>query len=130
MQLSDGEWRVMNVVWGLSPITARQVLESLGDDTAWAYTTVKTMMSRLVEKGALATHKRANTSVYEPLVSRADARRSAVKSLLERAFDGAFGPMVQFLAADERLSGKDRDALRSLLEHAEADPADSGGENA
>lgn len=116
MQLSEAEWKIMNVVWSRSPASARDVLEELGSETAWAYTTVKTMLSRLVEKGALGAHKRANTSLYEPLVTRAEARRSAVKSLLNRAFDGAFGPLAQFLSEDEALSKKDRETLRTMLD--------------
>ena len=94
MHLSDTEWKAMSAIWRKHPATARDVLEQVEEETGWAYTTVKTILSRLVEKGALKVRMRANTSIYEPLVSREVARHSAVSSLLERAFDGAFGPMV------------------------------------
>ena len=116
MQLSEAEWKVMNCVWMRSPRSARDVLEELEDQTSWAYTTVKTMMTRLVEKGALSVRKRANTGLYEPRVTQTEARRSAVTNLLNRAFDGAFGPLLEFLTHDEKLSPKDRAALRRMLE--------------
>lgn len=116
MKLSDAEWTVINVVWERSPATARDVLERTEAETGWAYTTVKTLLSRLVEKGALRVRKRANTSLYEPLISRQDARRSALRALLDRAFDGTFGGLLQHLIADEKLSGKDRERLRSMLQ--------------
>ncbi len=115
MKLSDAEWTVINVVWERSVASARDVLEQTEAETGWAYTTVKTILSRLVEKGALRVRKRANTSLYEPLVSRKAARRSAVRSLLDRAFDGAFGGLLQHLVTDEKLSKKDREELKAML---------------
>ena len=124
MQLSDGEWKVMNAVWRRHPTSARGVLENLPGETSWAYTTVKTIMSRLVEKGVLKVRKRANTSIYEPLLTRNQARTSALKALVDRAFDGAVAPMMAFLVEDEQLSSRDRAQLQRLLDeelHEEAE---------
>lgn len=116
MSLTEAEWRVMRCVWKLGSASAREVLEALRDDTSWAYTTVKTLMSRLVAKGVLAERKRGKRAHYEPVLSQRDARHDAVASLLERAFDGGVGPLVHFLFRDEKLSRKDRAALRRLLD--------------
>ena len=121
MRLSDTEWKVMNVAWKKHPITAREVLEVVGEETGWAYTTAKTILSRLVTKRALATQMRANTSVYEPLITREEARRSEVSSLLNRAFDGALGPLMNFLMTREKLSEEDRAELRRLLDREKED---------
>jgi BlaI family transcriptional regulator, penicillinase repressor len=115
MRLSDAEWTVMNAVWQRSPASARDVLERVGAQTGWAYTTVKTMLERLAEKEALRARKQGNTSLYEPLVTREQARRSALRSLLDRAFDGALGSLLQHLVAEERLSRRDREKLARLL---------------
>ena len=72
---------VMNALWERSPANARDVLEHCEPETSWAYTTVKTLLARLVDKGALAERKRANTSLYEPLVSRTEARLCAFAAL-------------------------------------------------
>ena len=116
MQLSDGEWKVMTAVWKRHPTSARGVLENLPGETSWAYTTLKTIMSRLVEKGVLKVHKRANTSIYEPLLTRNQARASALKALVDRAFDGAVAPMMAFLVEDEQLSSGERAELQRLLD--------------
>ncbi len=115
MKLSDTEWTVMNEVWRRSPVSARDVLEAVEGETEWAYTTVKTILSRLVDKGALHVRKRANTSLFQPRISREKARRSAVKSLLEKAFDGTFGSLVQHMMTEERLSARDRKKLAAML---------------
>ena len=116
MKLTDSEWRLMNAAWANPPVSARDVLECVEGETGWAYTTVKTMLARLVDKGALSVRKRANTSLYTPIVSRDQARRSAVRSLLDNAFEGAFGPLVHHMVSAERLSAKERRKLRSMLE--------------
>jgi predicted transcriptional regulator len=122
VKLNDSEWQIMQVVWEHAPVSARDVLERVEAETAWAYSTVKTLLARLVEKGALSARKRANTSLYQPLIERADARREAVKSLVDRVFDGAFGSLLQHLVADEKLSKRDREKLSRLLKELDENP--------
>ena len=106
----------MNALWAHSPASARDVVAHLPKGNEWAYTTVKTMLDRLVEKGIVAVQKQANAGVYTPRLSREDARSSAVQSLVERAFDGAFGSLVQHFVKAERLSARERAALKALLD--------------
>ena len=108
----------MNVLWEHDRCTAREVLNSIADST-WAYTTVKTLLSRLVDKGALREEKQGNTSVYEAAVTRSRARGNALRALLDRAFDGAFAPLMAHLADHEKLSTKDRQRLQEILEQEE-----------
>lgn len=108
----------MNALWAHSPASARDVLAHLPKGTDWAYTTVKTMLDRLVEKGLVAVQKQANAGVYTPQVSQQDARSSAVRSLVERAFDGTFGTLVQHFVQAEKLSARERAELKALLDAA------------
>ena len=123
MRLSEAEWKVMRVVWRRRVVTVRDVLEDLKEETSWAYSTVKTLLSRLVEKEALTVRKRANVSQFEAVLSQQQARHSAIHSLLDKAFGGTFGSLVQHLVADEKLSVRDRRELRGLLEEVEEAPA-------
>ena len=115
MKLTEAEWRIMNVLWGRHPASARDVMESLAGEVDWAYTTVKTMLTRLVEKGVLEAEMRANTAYYTPLLERKDARRSALRGLLDTAFDGTFGTMMHFLVSNEELSEQEREELVKLF---------------
>ncbi len=115
MKLTEPEWLIMNVLWERHPAKARGVFERLPSTVNWAYTTVKTMLDRLVEKKAVRKSKRGNIGYYEPLLSRSQARRTAVSTLLDQAFDGAFGPMMHFLAEDEDMSAKQRKELIKIL---------------
>ena len=121
LKLSDAEWTVMRAVWARPPASARDVLERAAGETGWAYTTVKTLLARLVEKGALRMTMRGNVSLYEPRVTMRQARIAAVRALVDRAFDGTFGSLFQHLVAEEKLSPKDRAALARLIKDVEAD---------
>ena len=105
----------MGAVWQGSPCSARDVLDRVAGDTGWAYTTLKTLLQRLVDKRALAVRMRGNQSLYTPRIARAAAQKSAVRSLLARAFDGTFGALIQHLVTEQNLSAKDRARLRELL---------------
>ena len=120
MRLTDSEWQIMNALWERHPATAREISERLPDDNEWAYTTIKTMLTRLLGKRAVSERKRANTSVYEPLIERDDAQRSAVATLIENAFDGAVEPFLGFVA-NSTISPRQRRKLLEMLDHEGSD---------
>ncbi len=125
MKLSESEWQIMNALWAHHPATAREVAERLPEGVAWAYTTIKTMLARLVNKGAVSEVKRRNTSIYEPLVSQHKARRTALGRLLDQAFGGAVEPFLSFLAEDRGLSDSHRRELLKVLEQETESQGDS-----
>jgi len=120
MKLSEAEWQIMNALWKRHPATARDLSEYLPADTKWAYTTLKTMLTRLVTKKAVSERKRGNTSVYEPLISKTKARSKAVVSLVNQAFDGTLGPLMHFLLEEKKLSKKQRKELLEMLKDEES----------
>ena len=115
MKLTEPEWLIMNALWEKHPVKARDVVERLPSTVNWAYTTVKTMLDRLVEKKAVGKSKHGNIGLYEPLVSRRQARRTAMRIMLDQAFDGAFGHMMHFLVEDEKLSADQRKEFIKIL---------------
>lgn len=119
MKLTEAEWQIMNALWDDSPATARQIADRLPRDVKWAYTTIKTMLTRLADKKAVREAKQGNIALYEPILSRPEARRSALKSLANQAFDGAFGPLMHFLLEDQELSGKQKEEITQLLKEGE-----------
>jgi BlaI family penicillinase repressor len=116
MKLTEAEWQIMNALWHKHPATARDIMDRLPAGVRWAYTTIKTMLTRLVEKKAVGEVKQGNTSIYDPLVSQQKARLSAFRSLLDQAFDGAIGPLVHFLAEEKQLSAQEKEELMRVLE--------------
>ena len=117
MKLTQAEWQIMNALWEKHPATARQIMDRLPGDVKWAYTTLKTMLSRLVEKDAVSEEKQANTSIYEPLVSQRKARLSAFRLLLDQSFNGAMGPLMHFLLEEQKLNTKQKKELIEILQN-------------
>jgi BlaI family penicillinase repressor len=115
LKLSDAEWTVMQAVWAAAPASARDVLVRVGAKTGWAYTTVKTLLARLAEKGAVTVRMRGNVSLYEPRITKRQARVAALRALVDKAFDGTFGSLLQHLAVEEKLSKKDRAVLARMV---------------
>ena len=115
LELFDSEWAILQVVWKLEPCTAPTVQEALQKDKGWAYTTVKTLMDRMVKKGLLKTERIRNLYLYRSAVTRAQAQRSEILRAVKRAFDGALTPMMQFLIENEKLSDEDCRELERLI---------------
>ncbi len=116
MKLTEAEWQIMKALWANWPATTRQISERLPDEVNWAYTTIKTMLTRLANKKVVKETKKGNTAVYEPLLTQQTARQTALKSLANQAFDGAFGPLMHFLVEDQKLSDKQKKELLQTLE--------------
>lgn len=119
MKLTEAEWQIMKALWENWPATARQIADRLPEDINWAYTTIKTMLSRLVDKKAVKEAKKGNVGLYEPIVTRKNAQRIALKSLVNQAFDGAFGPLMHFLVEDQKLTDNQREELLEVLKEGE-----------
>lgn len=114
-QLTEAEWEIMKVVWEKEPCAAGTVQESLAVRRSRAYSTVKTTMDRMVEKGFLEIEKIRNLQLFKSRISEVDARRGEFRRMLKRAFDGALTPMMQFLIEHEGLSQEEASQLRMLV---------------
>jgi BlaI family penicillinase repressor len=115
MELFESEWAILQAVWEHEPCTAPTVQEALQKEKGWAYTTVKTMMDRMVKKGLLRTERIRKLYLYRSAITRAQAQRSEIMRTVKRAFDGALTPMMQFLIENEKLSDEEYRQLEQML---------------
>jgi len=115
VELTEAEWSIMKVVWDKQPCAAGTVQETLAKSKGWAYSTVKTTMDRMVEKGLLQIEKIRNIQLFRSCITEVDARRAEFRKMLKRAFDGALTPMMQFLIEHEGLSKEEASQLRKLV---------------
>ena len=122
-ELFEGEWAILQVVWEHEPCAAPTVQDVLRESKGWAYTTVKTMMDRMVRKGLLKTERVRNLYLYQSAVTRAQAQRNELLRTAQRAFDGAMTPMMQFLIENEKLSEKDYEYLEHLIQNRKREKA-------
>ena len=111
----------MRVIWKDSPITASQVLDRLTQhDPSWHPKTVRTLLARLVQKGALRYEERGRAYVYSPLVTEQESVAVASESFLGRVFGGSLKPMLAYFVEQQRVTKQDLADLSEMLEGREA----------
>lgn len=116
-RISETEWEIMRVVWAQSPVTAADIIDQLSkDDPTWHPVTAKTLLNRLVKKGALGYDLDGRAYVYKALVKERDCVNAVSSSFLERVFDGSLSTMVAHFVEHRRLSAKQVKELRKALE--------------
>ena len=115
LELFESERAILQKVWELEPCPAPTVQEALKGEKEWAYTTVKTMMDRMVKKGLLKIQKIRNLNLYSSAVTQSQARKSEIRRTLQRAFDGTFTPLMQFLIENDQLSEEEYSHLEKLI---------------
>ena len=113
--LSDGEWKLMNLLWARSPREIAELTAALRDDTGWSKATVNIMLGRLAEKGAVEARPGGRAKQYSPLLSREEAAARETDAFLARVFGGRAGHMVAFLAGRGALTWEDVDEIYAVL---------------
>lgn len=115
--ISESEWAIMEALWESSPQTASEVTKTLRASMNWAENTVRTLLTRLVEKGALKTSENASgTRTYLPAVKRETCVRAESQSFLDRIFGGAAKPLLVHFAQNAKLTAEEIKELKKLLD--------------
>ena len=114
--ISAAEWMVMQVLWQTPRLTAVEVAEALEGQAEWHPKTVRTLLGRLVAKGALAREKRGGALRFSPLVSEERCVRDEGRTFLERCFAGMAQPMLAHFIKHEDLTPQDIALLRKMLD--------------
>jgi BlaI family penicillinase repressor len=115
-ELTEAEWDIIQVVWEREPCAAPAVQEELVARKKWTYSTVKTLMDRMVAKGLLTTERIRNLILYRSAISQQDAQRGELLRTVKRAFGGAFTPMMQFMLDSDALSQTELGELQGMIQ--------------
>ena len=115
-QISDAEWLVMKVLWNESPLGSSDVVNELKGTTDWKPKTIKTLLSRLVIKNALAYEVGSRGYLYYPLVSENECAKEEARSFLGRVYNGSLNLLVKNFIENKELSAKEIEELKKLLE--------------
>lgn len=113
--ISDAESLVMRQLWQRSPQTAEDLAATLGALQGWQPATVKTLLNRLLKKGALTAERDGRRFLYAPAVPEDAWVADAGLSLIDRLFGGRLAPLVAQFASERKLSADDLAALKALL---------------
>lgn len=119
-ELTEAEWVVMKKIWDSEPCTAPQIQELLFPETRWTYSTVRTLMDRLVGKGLLKSEKSGKLTLYRSVATRSQAQRGELLYALKNAFNNAVTPLMECLLGAQKISPTELDQLKRLLAQHEA----------
>lgn len=115
-RISEAEHAVMEALWQRSPLTAAEVCDKVCKARGWSMPTVKTLLSRLVQKGALATEPDGRRFLYTPLMARSAYVGGESRRLVDRLFGGRAAPLLAHLADAEALTPEDIAEIERLLQ--------------
>ena len=114
-RISEAEHAIMEVLWEEHPLTATEVAERAGPARGWSVHTVKTLLSRLLAKGAITHEADGRRFLYAPAIERDSYVGRESEKLLDRLFGGRVTPLIAQLAERRQLSADDIAELEALL---------------
>lgn len=114
-RISEAEHAVMEVLWDDAPLTAQDVSERVDPSRGWSATTVKTLLARLLGKGAVAYDADGRRYLYRPAIERGDYVSGESQRLIDRLFGGRLSPLVAHLAERDELTSSDIAEIEALL---------------
>jgi predicted transcriptional regulator len=115
MNISNAESQIMGALWRKAPLTPEQIISAVGPPNGWAPGTVRTLITRLLKKKALAGARGPEGYLYRPLIKREEYIQSESKGLLDRLFQGEVAPFVAHFAKSRALTAKDIRKLKALI---------------
>ena len=117
--ISESEWFVMRVLWSRGALTANEIVKELAGKTKWKPKTVKTLINRLVKKGAIRFDREGRQYRYRPTVGEAECVRKERLSFVQRVYGGTMTPMLAAFLEEAELSGEDIEELKTILDQKE-----------
>jgi BlaI family penicillinase repressor len=116
VSISDAEWEVMRVLWGRGEaLTANEIVGLLGGRRSWSPRTVKTLLNRLITKGALSFEARGKVYWYRAKATREECVRRESRSFLAKVFGGDEGAMLVHFVKHTKLSAEEIAELKRIL---------------
>ena len=118
--LSNSEWIIMEQLW-MKSHTLMELVAILGQRVGWSKSTVATMVRRMEEKGVIIHTEQGRTKLFSPAVSRVEVTTRETKNLLQRAYHGSLGLLVNAMVQSKNITKEDIEELYSILKKAEED---------
>ena len=115
MNISTSEQQLLDILWNESPLTVGQIIERVQVSTDWHANTIKTMLTRLSNKGAVERNKDGGRYFYSASVTRNEIVQEETEGFLERFFDGKMAPLVAHFAKNKNMSNEELSEIEEIL---------------
>lgn len=119
LSISDAEWEVMKVIWKKDKITANEIIDELSKNIDWKANTIKTLINRLLKKGVISFQKNGKEYLYYSVASEEECVKAESETFLKKVFNGSVNSMILNFVKSEKLSEKDIEELKQILNKAE-----------
>lgn len=117
--LGETEMEVLHHVWNVGEASVADIRNRILEDRKVAYTTIMTVMKNLADKGYLKYRKEGISYIYSAAIDPSNVQFNLVDRLVDKVFHGSPKDLVQALVKNEKLSEKDRDEIKKLIESME-----------
>lgn len=118
VSLSDGEWKIINLLWDKAPRSIRQITDDLAAVTGWDKHTVIVMLKRMEEKGVVSYETDGRAKQYFPVADRRQITQEATKGFLDKVYKGSLSRMLTAMVEQDSLSGEEIAQLQQILKDA------------
>lgn len=118
MKLSDGEWKIMQLLWKESPKTIIQLTKALESETGWTKHTVISYLKRMEEKGAVRYQIEGRAKEFYPMIEERDAELQETRYFLDKVFQGKLGLLLHTMVQQDDFSEDEIKELQSILDTA------------
>lgn len=115
-KISDAEWSVMRVLWDLNEATSAEIVDALIDKTDWKPRTIRTLISRLVSKGAIEYSEKGREYLYRAAVDEKACELEASRSFLDRVFEGRITPFLARFSEAQNYTDEEIAELKRIVE--------------
>ena len=129
VNLSDGEWKIMNVLWEQEAATITELTAALQEETGWDKHIIITMLNRMVKKGAVAFRVSGRAKQFYPILLRSEVSIRETKGFLNKVYRGSVGMMINAMVTDKALTKEDIEELYGILKQAEMAGEEKGRED-
>jgi predicted transcriptional regulator len=116
MKVSGAESVIMEALWRRAPMASEEIMAEVAAGQGWSEGTVKTLINRLLKKGAVAAEKDGRRYLYRPVLARAAYVEAESQGLLDRLFEGRVAPLVSHFSKNRKLSREDIEELKKLIQ--------------
>ncbi|MCI8417867.1 MAG: BlaI/MecI/CopY family transcriptional regulator [Lachnospiraceae bacterium] len=119
VHLSDGEWKIMQLLWQQEPWTITKLTAALQQETDWSKHTVITMLNRMVKKGAVRYEEGTRAKLYYSQVKREETAAQETRGFLDKVYAGSLSLMVHAMVSQRHVSREELEEIQAILKKAE-----------
>lgn len=115
-KITEAEWLVMKTLWNNKPLTSPEIIESLKTNSTWSPTTIQTLISRLVKKGAVGATKESKGYRYYAIVREEQCMKAETKTLIDKIYNGSQKLFLKSFINELDLTDEDIEELKKILD--------------